>query len=210
MHPPGTWNDECARCRPGTYAAAYSWSPMSNVDKCTDCPLGTCMDQLGATECTQCDVGKYASMTGLRSCTDCPPGTYSDGKGASECTPCAAGTYADGYGTVNCTLCSAGTYQNSTGATDCKNCTIGTHMADEGAEECLSCGEGLVRCLRHPLRDSLCSCVDEVCFVAHRSLWRMARSTAMSVVRVFTPSTLTMRAPGAPPGRLEKAGHTIA
>lgn len=109
---------------------------------CVNAPVGTYVDQDGATQATPCPVGEYQDQTGQTSCKEAPAGTYVDIVGAAQATPCAQGTYQSQTGQTSCVPAEAGRYVDVEGATQSTPCSAGTYQPGTGAEACLKAPAG--------------------------------------------------------------------
>mmetsp|Transcript_23217 Transcript_23217/g.58160 ORF Transcript_23217/g.58160 Transcript_23217/m.58160 type:complete len:634 (-) Transcript_23217:888-2789(-) len=134
-----TQPDTFVRVSTGNSLSCFPPSPtsitLSQLDAylpACECPAGTYLESLNATNCTECtalcDQGEEL----------CPAGSTSNG----ICRMCPAGTFGILYAT--CTPCPEGTYQHSLGSSSCLSCPEGQTTMKEGSTtiaQCL-CSEG--------------------------------------------------------------------
>jgi hypothetical protein len=124
---PGTYSDarddNCYYCAPGKYA------PDANTAKCTDCPAGSTVFEIGSTNARACVCKPgYTWDYMAHVSTNEPP----------DCLFCAGGKYKIDYGFQECQLCQAGKYKAfgdilfSSGSCcrpDCDNCPAHSYSA---------------------------------------------------------------------------------
>ena len=147
---PGLYQDEigqgeCKSCAIGTY------SPVSGLDHCVDCPPRKVTDQLGSKElpdcidcaagyqevdreCHQCEAGRFQNGD---FCEDCTAGSTSR-PGSTACSGCAGGKSVR---KGSCVDCPPGRFSKGLQST-CAACPIGWAQPDHASEFCDVCPSG--------------------------------------------------------------------
>lgn len=101
--------------------AAGFYSP-SGKQPCSPSPVGSFVDDVGATEPTLARPGHFVGQTSAVFETPCSPGTYQDQRGQMLCKLAPPGFFVPDEGAVSPTPCPAGTATKSVGAVDANEC----------------------------------------------------------------------------------------